>query len=234
MMKKQKLAIVANLVLGACIGAAFPQKSLAGPYGFKACSLASSRAHRQQGVEGKDAAQGVSGPAPCRPSSRRGGSRGGASRCGSSLVEILKNLEERKAPLSPSGPSSAQLFIFVSQSMPKGSIKALWEEAQKVGGRIVFRGLIGGSFRETEDYIRELGIVADIDPPRFEDYQITSVPTFVLARNGVFDKVSGHVSLRDALDQFRQEGELREDARRLYAALDASAKKQHSGTEQTH
>jgi type-F conjugative transfer system pilin assembly protein TrbC len=113
----------------------------------------------------------------------------------------------------------AQLFIFVSASMPQQSIKALGQQAQKIGAHLVFRGLVGENFSKMQSYMKELGIAAEIDPPKFDDYTVTIVPTFILTRNNVSDRISGHVSLFEALDQFRKKGELKSESQKLYQSL---------------
>jgi type-F conjugative transfer system pilin assembly protein TrbC len=115
--------------------------------------------------------------------------------------------------------ASAQMYIFVSSSMPLQSIKALGQEARKVRAHIVFRGLIGGTFKETQQYMMDLGIMAEIDPPKFDDFHITKVPTFILSHNNSSDRVMGHISLLEVLDQFRKKGELKVEAQEYYMLL---------------
>ena len=114
----------------------------------------------------------------------------------------------------------AQLFIFVSASMPQQSIKDLGQQAQKIGAHLVFRGLVGETFPKMQSYMKELGIAAEIDPPKFDDYTVTIVPTFILTRNNISDRISGHVSLLEALDQFRKKGELKSESQKLYQSLE--------------
>ncbi|MBM3632382.1 MAG: type-F conjugative transfer system pilin assembly protein TrbC [Alphaproteobacteria bacterium] len=113
----------------------------------------------------------------------------------------------------------AQLYIFVSSSMPQESIKVLGQQAQKIGAHIVFRGLVGGTFSKTQIYMQDLGIAAEIDPPKFDDHNITVVPTFVLVNKQTIDRVEGHISLIEALDQFRKKAELKTEAQKLYQNL---------------
>jgi type-F conjugative transfer system pilin assembly protein TrbC len=114
----------------------------------------------------------------------------------------------------------AEMFIFVSASMPQESLKALGAEAQKIGAQVVFRGLVGGTFPETQAYMKALRITAEIDPPKFDDYDITVIPSFVLAHNQKFDRVSGHISLLEALNQFRKKGDLKTEAQKLHQSLE--------------
>ena len=113
----------------------------------------------------------------------------------------------------------AQLFIFVSAIMPQQSLIALGREAQKIGAHVVFRGLVGETFPETQAYMKDLNIAAEIDPPKFDDYKITVVPTFILTNKQTVDRVSGHISLFEALDQFRKKGDLKIEAQKLYLSL---------------
>lgn len=108
---------------------------------------------------------------------------------------------------------TSQLLVLVSQSMPETSIQGLWQQAYKIGARLVFRGLIDDSFKNTQDYMTRLGIIADIDPNPFADYQVKSVPTFILADKGKVDRVAGHICLSEALAQFQASGDLKDQAR---------------------
>ncbi|MBX9804251.1 MAG: hypothetical protein K2Y18_00680 [Alphaproteobacteria bacterium] len=123
----------------------------------------------------------------------------------------LKSLKEKK--------SFAQLYIFVSSSMPQESIKVLGQQAKKIGAHILFRGLVGGTFSKTQSYMKDLGVAAEIDPPKFDDYTVTVVPTFILHNKNVTDRVAGHISLFEALDQFQKKGELKSEAQSLYQTL---------------
>lgn len=131
----------------------------------------------------------------------------GAKRCGITL----KSPKSEKLPV--------QLLIFVSASMPQQSIKALGQEAQKIGAHIVFRGLINGIFPKMQNYMKELGVVAEIDPPKFDEYTVTIVPTFILTHNNISDRVVGHISLLEVLNQLRKKGELKSEAQKLYQIL---------------
>ena len=114
----------------------------------------------------------------------------------------------------------AQLLIFVSASIPQQSLKALGQQAEKIGAHLVFRGLVGETFPKMQSYMKELGIAAEIDPPKFDDHNITVVPTFVLVNKRAVDRVAGHISLIEALDQFKKKGELKPEAQKLYQTLE--------------
>lgn len=152
------------------------------------------------------------GKGKCRDASSHNGSQG-LSKCPSSLFE---GMESKQAANSVAG---THLLIFVSQSVPGNSIKKLWNQAQKVGGKLLFRGLVGGSFKETQNYIRELGIVADIDPTKFDEFEISQVPAFILSKGDKHDKMAGNVSLGAFLEQAGISGDLKEEAAGLYKKL---------------
>jgi type-F conjugative transfer system pilin assembly protein TrbC len=115
-----------------------------------------------------------------------------------------------------------KLLVFVSFSMPLPTLKALGSQVYRVGGKLVLRGLVEGNFRETAKKLQELQEEILIDPTLFEDYGISTVPTFVLrsestrkVKDGSYDRLSGNVSLEYALEQFSSKGEAHEEARLL-------------------
>jgi type-F conjugative transfer system pilin assembly protein TrbC len=169
--------------------------------------LVSARKHPKQG-ELKDIPLVHEEKRKCRDLKSQG-----SGKCSSSLLE---GMEAKQGLKSFSG---AQLFIFVSQSVPTDSMKGLWNQAQRVGGKLVFRGLVGGSFKETQIYIQELGIVADIDPLKFDEFEIFQVPAFVLSQGNNHDKIVGNVSLSSFLEQSSVSGDLKKEAAELYKKL---------------
>lgn len=131
--------------------------------------------------------------------------------------------------LSPNEDSARypELLVFVSFSMPHDVIKALGNQVNHVGGKLVFRGLINGNFKDTIEKLKELQLEVMIDPTLYESYQITRVPVFILKKkrkenaheDGCYDRLSGNVSLHYVLDQFASHGnqeatQILEDLRR--------------------
>lgn len=104
------------------------------------------------------------------------------------------------------------LLVFVSFSMPMESLKLLGDQVQKAGGSLVFRGLVKDSFPLTAEKMRKLGTEAMIDPTLFEAFQVKGVPTFVMLSTPLqtleqlpsYDQLTGHVSLKHALDTFQR------------------------------
>jgi len=80
------------------------------------------------------------------------------------------------------------LLIFVSTSLPPETLKRLGEQAAKAGGVLMLRGFKGGlkkgALGETMRAMRpiiETGAGVQIDPEAFSRFEISAVPTFVLA-----------------------------------------------------
>lgn len=120
---------------------------------------------------------------------------------------------------SPSAPKAkyqgdSELFVFVTLGMSDEALKVFSKQAHDMGAVLVIRGLVGNSFQKTHKRLKALGIPIDIDPTLFERFEITRVPTFVLAEikegqiTGAHDKVRGNVSIRSALELFAMEGDL--------------------------
>ena len=92
------------------------------------------------------------------------------------------------------------LLVFVSFSMPLATLKSLNEDVVANGGKLVFRGLVEGSFKKMAMKLRELSAEVLIDPTLFEDHAITQVPVFVKGK----DKLTGNVSLEYVFSKFKE------------------------------
>jgi conjugal transfer pilus assembly protein TrbC len=106
----------------------------------------------------------------------------------------------------------SHLLVFVSFSIPDHAWISLSKELEKIGGIFVLRGLPQHSFQALATRILTLkaqGVNAPIqlDPKSFITYEITQVPTIVVADKQTFDKVAGHVSIKFALEQMAKHGE---------------------------
>ncbi|MGL5720265.1 MAG: type-F conjugative transfer system pilin assembly protein TrbC [Alphaproteobacteria bacterium] len=110
----------------------------------------------------------------------------------------------------------AKLFVFVSFSLSSETLQALSRDLKRVGGVMVFRGLLEGSFSKTAKRMRELGIEAEIDPTLFRRYKVQRVPTFLIEEHTtgedvviLNDRLSGNVSLSYALSKFSTFGQVK-------------------------
>jgi conjugal transfer pilus assembly protein TrbC len=81
-----------------------------------------------------------------------------------------------------------ELLVFISTSMPGESLKRLARQTRRAGGVLVLRGFKGGLKKGAmQETLRALKPLADagadmqIDPEAFTRFNITAVPSFVLA-----------------------------------------------------
>lgn len=137
-----------------------------------------------------------------------------------SAQKLLQSLSEKTILQNPSFPqkpacfgkayipfvqnTSGAILIFVSFSMPEATLKSLFAEAQHVKARLIIRGLINDSFVQTQQKLKDLGIVVDIDPTLFTTYGVKEVPTFVRVVGKSYDLLKGNVSLHFAQEQFQK------------------------------
>lgn len=134
-----------------------------------------------------------------------------------SLAERYKDLGRALAQEQQREASSVDLLVLVSLSMPKEALMRLADQAERSGATLVFRGLKGDSMLKMTEEIQALigkrNVNVVIHPPAFQQFSVTRVPAFVLARgeasnveeNGcaqtdTFVKVTGDVTLDYALD----------------------------------
>jgi conjugal transfer pilus assembly protein TrbC len=99
----------------------------------------------------------------------------------------------------------AEILIFVSHSMNDEALKAYFKEAQNNNATLIMRGLINNSFIETKKKCEELKISYDINPILFEDFKIEVVPVIIERKGEIVKKLTGHISLNDALIIFNED-----------------------------
>jgi conjugal transfer pilus assembly protein TrbC len=115
------------------------------------------------------------------------------------------------------------LIVFVSLSMPRPTLDRLLDQAARAGATVVLRGFVRGSLRatvaEVQALIGQRQISLQVDPPAFDRFAVTRVPSFVLVRDGArpvscasgtcappeaFLKTDGDVSLDYALEHMQR------------------------------
>lgn len=123
----------------------------------------------------------------------------------------------------------AVLKVFVSKSMGTNLLKTYIKQAKKYNAALVFNGLPNGSWLDLSYLIQEIAddkeIAIQIDDEAFKIYNIVSVPSFVLIKEPdqfafldnnktvpEYDKVSGNIGIRRALETIIEEGVLVEEA----------------------
>jgi conjugal transfer pilus assembly protein TrbC len=134
------------------------------------------------------------------------------------FVDFERVQQDKISKLGMAQGQKATLLVFVSSSMTKHNIEQLLQSAKHYKATLVLRGFIDGSFKKTASFIvqffkeddSETGII--IDPTLFNEFSVTTVPSFVLAQEKKFDKIAGNIPLESALEIFKQKGELNQEA----------------------
>lgn len=120
------------------------------------------------------------------------------------------------------------LQIFVSSSMSIEALKSYVREAHRYDGVLVFRGLPQGSFRKITELVTDISderypVAIQIDDEAFREFGISAVPAIVLTIPATifseqtvrdkFDKITGHITIKSALETFAAAGDLAVNAR---------------------
>lgn len=98
------------------------------------------------------------------------------------------------------------IYVLVSFSMNDQSLRKYFEDAQKIGGKLILRGLVGDKaernrFAETKRAAQRAKINFDINPNIFEYLNVKQVPTIAFVdANRTVKKISGHITLAKALE----------------------------------
>ena len=134
------------------------------------------------------------------------------------VVDLVKNAQKS----FNSDPHNTDISLFLSfTSMESEVVEQYVLQATKYHIPIVLRGFVKNSYKETSNYIRRLNVtfpelVVLIDPPAYEKFEITEVPTLVITKSvvtplqngcaaaGDYTKVSGLVSIQAMLDYIRR------------------------------
>lgn len=81
-----------------------------------------------------------------------------------------------------------QLLVFVSLTMPEGSLRRLIEQGERTRATLVLRGLKDGSMVKTAAAVRQIlgnhKTAFQIDPQGFDRFGVNQVPTFILLKDG--------------------------------------------------
>jgi type-F conjugative transfer system pilin assembly protein TrbC len=125
--------------------------------------------------------------------------------------------------LIPLNEPNYTLRIFVSSSMGDSLLKHYVEQAKKYKAVLVFNGLPDNSFLKLTELVYQItggtgeATSIQLDNISFKRYGITSVPSFVLnteedvfnqSKPLKFDKISGNIGIRRALETIEEQGEL--------------------------
>lgn len=101
---------------------------------------------------------------------------------------------------------ATQIFVFVSFSMPETSLISLFQETSIHNAVLVMRGLVDDSFVKTAQKLQNLGVTVDNNPELFVTHKVSTVPTFILIKDGhpVYT-LKGNVSLEFATQKLKDQ-----------------------------
>lgn len=141
-----------------------------------------------------------------------------------------QNMAVNYSPETQPNLSEASLYIFISFSMGEKALLNIAHEAKRFGAIMILRGFKDESYLKTAQSLQNMIIKTGqgvlIDPELYALFNITTVPTFVLARpfnlaavertqTPFHDKMQGHVSVRYVLETFANKGDLKDEAHAL-------------------
>jgi len=132
---------------------------------------------------------------------------------------------------------SAELRVFVSSSMSLQTLKSYYRNCARYNGIMVFKGLPDGSFQKLYKLIGQITgsnnsnkpeVALQMDDEVFARFGVNHVPAIVLSKESnclfkqscqiVFDKVTGNIGIKRALEEFASSGDLQPEAQRLLKA----------------
>lgn len=124
-------------------------------------------------------------------------------------ITSLARQQQQQAKQDDSAPA---IMMFVSFSMPDDDLRERVKDAAGLGVTVSLRGMVNGDMRQTGTRIAQLVKETNtggmqIDPVSFRRYGITSVPTLVVTCEKKSDRVSGDISLREALKKVAEDGD---------------------------
>lgn len=116
--------------------------------------------------------------------------------------------------------TASGLMVFVSSSLPFSNLREHSHYLERLGGKFIMRGLPNNNFMSFLNFLKECKknkVIApvEIDPDLYKKYGIQAVPTIVLDNGEKFDKVSGNITIRKALEIFSERGDTSSLARQL-------------------
>jgi len=134
-------------------------------------------------------------------------------------TRFIGDLKQRQQEAQQDKPTHGALY-FVSFAIPETGLKRMLTEARRYDIPAVLRGMVNNDMKATADAV--MSLVQDgsasgvaIDPNRYREYGITSVPSLVVYCQAGHDVIRGNLRLKQALGKVAEQGDCREEARAL-------------------
>lgn len=121
-------------------------------------------------------------------------------------------------------------YMFASFGLSDNILRQMIDYAKTYNGTIVLRGLENNSFKSTAEHIQKLvnedeEAAIIIDPILFTKFEIKQVPAYVIVKqeacatqmscSNSYDKISGNITPKFALEKFIEKGELSNKAAKI-------------------
>lgn len=134
-------------------------------------------------------------------------------------TRFIGDLKQRQQEAQQDKPTHGALY-FVSFAIPETGLKRMLTEARRYDIPAVLRGMVNNDMKATADAVMSLvqegsasGVA--IDPTRYREYGITSVPSLVVYCESGHDVIRGNLRLKQALGKVAEQGDCRDEARAL-------------------
>ncbi|HDR2357131.1 TPA: type-F conjugative transfer system pilin assembly protein TrbC [Enterobacter roggenkampii] len=134
-------------------------------------------------------------------------------------ARFIGELKQRQQEAQQDKPAHGALY-FVSFAIPETGLKRMLGEARRYDIPAVLRGMVNNDMKATADAVMSLvqegsasGVA--IDPNRYREYGITSVPSLVVYCESGHDVIRGNLRLKQALGKVAELGDCRDEARAL-------------------
>jgi len=134
-------------------------------------------------------------------------------------ARFIGELKQSQQEAQQDKPRHGALY-FVSFAIPETGLKRMLDEARRYDIPALLRGMVNNDMKATADAVMTLvqdgsasGVA--IDPNRYREYGITSVPSLVVYCQVGHDVIRGNLRLKQALGKVAEQGECRDEARVL-------------------
>ncbi|MFK3915129.1 type-F conjugative transfer system pilin assembly protein TrbC [Enterobacter cancerogenus] len=134
-------------------------------------------------------------------------------------ARFIGELKQRQQEAQQDKPTHGALY-FVSFAIPQTGLKRMLTEARRYDIPATLRGMVNNDMKTTATAV--MALVQDgsasgvaIDPTRFREYGITSVPSLVVYCERGHDVIRGNLHLKQALEKVAATGDCREVAQGL-------------------
>lgn len=130
-------------------------------------------------------------------------------------AQFINELKMRQENIQTKKTSGA--FYFVSFSIPDVGLKRMLKESSRFKIPATLRGMVNNDMNSTTKAVMSLvsdGVTSGviIDPNKYREFRITSVPTLVVFCETGHDVIKGNLHLKESLKKIVEKGECKKEA----------------------